>query len=343
MTETLNRQWRLVNRPTGMVTEKHFARHEEPCPTCDDGSFLIRTLYVSVDPAMRGWITEDPDYMPPVPLNSVMLAPALGQVIESKHLDFKVGDIVSGMLGWQDYCLSDGNNLAPVQRVTVVHPLPRYLGVLGGTGLTAYFGLLDIGRPRENDVVVVSGAAGATGSVAAQIAKIKQCHVIGIAGGQEKCNWLATELGLDATIDYKTENVEARLAKLCPKGINVYFDNVGGPLLEIVLAQMATWGRIALCGMISGYNADKLVPGPSNMFRLITRRIRMEGFLVPDYGPRFKDARREMSAWLATGTLKAHEDIREGFDVIPQTFCGLFQGTNTGKLMVKLSEPTTTS
>ena len=323
-----------------MVTEQNFARHEEPCPTCSNGSFLIRTLYVSVDPAMRGWITEDPDYMPPVPLNSVMLAPALGQVIESKHHDFNVGDIVSGMLGWQDYCLSDGTGLAPLQRVTAVHSLPRYLGVLGGTGLTAYFGFLDIGRPREKDVVVISGAAGATGSVAAQIAKIKQCRVIGIAGGRDKCDWLTTELGLDATIDYKTENVEARLRDLCPKGIDIYFDNVGGPLLQTVLEQMATWGRIVLCGMIAGYNADKAVPGPANMFRLITRRIRMEGFLVPDYAPRFKDARRELSAWLATGALKAHEDIREGFDVIPQTFCGLFHGTNTGKLMVKLSDPT---
>ena len=323
-----------------MVTEHNFARHEESRPTCSSGSFLIRTLYVSVDPAMRGWITEDPDYMPPVPLNSVMLAPALGQVIESEHRDFNVGDIVSVMLGWQDYCLSDGTGLAPVQRITAVHPLPRYLGVLGGTGLTAYFGLLDIGRPRENDVIVVSGAAGATGSVVAQIAKIKQCHVIGIAGGQEKCNWLEAELGLDGTIDYKTDNVEARLKELCPKGIDIYFDNVGGPLLQTVLAQMATWGRIVLCGMIDGYNADKTVTGPANMFRLITRRIRMEGFLVPDYAPRFKDARRELSAWLATGTLKAHEDIREGFDAIPQTFCGLFQGTNIGKLMVKLSDPT---
>ena len=339
MPSDINRQWRLAYRPTGMVTDANFAYHEEPRPTAGDGHFLVRTLYVSVDPAMRGWVTEDPGYMPPLPLDSVMLAPALGQVVESRHADFSVGDIVSGMFGWQDYSTSNGGGLAPVHRFTPVHPLPRYLGALGGTGLTAYFGLLDVCRPKEGDTVVVSGAAGATGSVAAQIAKIKQCRVVGIAGGRNKCRWLTDELHLDAAIDYKTEDLEVRLAALCPDGINVYFDNVGGRILETTLDHMATWGRVALCGMISGYNAEDRPPGPTNMFQLITRRIRMEGFLVPDYGPRFKEARRELSAWLATGALQAREDVRDGFDVIPRTFCELFAGTNIGKLMVKLAEP----
>lgn len=339
MTSDTNRQWRLVSRPTGMVTDTTFGYRKVPRPTAADGHFVVRTLYVSVDPAMRGWVTADPDYIPPIPLDSVMMAPALGQVVESRHTDFSVGDIVSGMFGWQDYSASSGGGLAPVHRFTPVHPLPRYLGALGGTGLTAYFGLLDVGRPKEGDVVVVSGAAGATGSVAAQIAKIKQCRVVGIAGGREKCRWLTEELRLDAAIDYKTEDVDARLAALCPNGINVYFDNVGGRILETTLEHMTTWGRVALCGMISGYNAEGRQPGPANMFRLITRRIRMEGFLVPDYSPQFKEARRELSAWLATGALQAREDVRDGFDVIPRTFCELFTGTNIGKLMVKLADP----
>ena len=323
-----------------MITDATFAYREVPRPTATEGHFVIRTLYVSVDPAMRGWVTEDPDYISPLPLDSVIMAPALGQVVESRHADFSIGDIVSGMFGWQDYSTSNGGGLAPVHRFIPVHSLPRYLGALGGTGLTAYFGLLDVGRPKEGDMVVVSGAAGATGSVAAQIAKIKQCRVVGIAGGRDKCRWLTDELHLDAAIDYKTEDVDARLDAVCPNGINIYFDNVGGCILETTLDHMATWGRIVLCGMISGYNAEHPQPGPFNMFRLITRRIRMEGFLVPDYGPRFKEARRELSAWLATGALHAHEDVREGFDIIPRTFCELFAGTNIGKLMVKLADPT---
>ena len=339
MTTDTNRRWLLASRPAGMAAESNFVRRDEPRPPVADGQLLVRTLYLSVDPAMRGWMTEDPDYMPPIPLGSVMPAGGLGQVVESRHDDFQAGDFVSGLLGWQDYHRTDGRGPASLSTFDPVHPLPLYLGALGGTGLTAYFGMREIARPKEGETVVVSGAAGATGSIAVQIGKILQCRVIGIAGGAAKCGWLTGELGLDAAIDYKAEDLDARLTELCPGGVDVYFDNVGGPTLAALLDHMNRWGRVALCGMISGYNAPAPPSGPANLFRLITRRIRMEGFLVPDYAPRFKEARRQLSAWLATGALRSHEDVREGFESIPATFLDLFRGGNTGKLMVKLADP----
>ena len=339
MSTDTNRRWVLASRPQDMAAESNFERRDEPRPAVAEGQVLVRTLYLSVDPAMRGWMTEDPDYVAPIPLGSVMPSGGLGQVVESRHDDFKAGDFVSGLLGWQDYHLTGGQEAASLSAFEPVHPLPLYLGVLGGTGLTAYFGMLEVARPKEGETVVVSGAAGATGSVAAQIGKILQCRVIGIAGGAAKCRWLTGELGLDSAIDYKAEDVGARLDDLCPDGVDVYFDNVGGPTLTALLDRMNRWGRIALCGMISGYNAGAPAPGPANLFRLITRRVRMEGFLVPDYAPRFKEARRKLSAWLATGALRPHEDVREGFDRIPATFLDLFRGGNTGKLMVKLADP----
>lgn len=335
---TINRQWRLASRPTGMVTEAHFTYHEEPPPPLAEGQFLVRNLYVSFDPAMRGWMNEDPIYMPPIELGSVMRAGGVGQVVESRTSELAPGDFVTGVFGWQDYAVTDGRGLMPAQKLEPVHPLPSYLGLLGLTGLTAYFGLLDVGKPKAGDTVVVSGAAGATGSVAAQIAKLKQCRVIGIAGGPEKCRWL-TELGLDEAIDYKADDLDARLTAVCPKGVDVYFDNVGGAILETMVRHMAVWGRIALCGMISGYNATALEPGPHNLFLLIARRIRMEGFLVLDYAPRFKEARRELSAWLASGKIKAREDIQEGFENIPKTFLRLFTGANVGKQLLKIADP----
>ena len=363
MPAEINRQWLLASRPQGTVAESDFAYHEAPLPTMDDGQFLVRTLYVSVDPGLRGWLTRSPaylsqaidlyldalfvtrgqmtvppEYSAPLPIGSVMLSQALGQVIDSRHPAFAVGDFVSGLLGWQEYCVTDGSSRVPAFRFKRVHPLPRYLGVLGNSGMTAYFGMLDVARPREGETVLVSGAAGATGSIAAQIAKIQRCRVIGIAGGLDKSRWLTEELGLDAAIDYKSEDLDVRLRELCPDGVNVYFDNVGGRTLEIVLDHMSTWGRIALCGAISDYNHDGTSVGPANLVHLATRRIRMEGFLAPDYGPRYKEARRQLSAWLATGALKPCEHIHEGFENIPRAFLGLFHGANTGKAMVKLAD-----
>lgn len=334
-----NRQWRLASRPTGRVTAAHFAYREGPTPTIGDGQFLVRVLYVSFDPAMRGWMTDDPGYVPPIEIGDVMRASGIGQVIESQHEEFAAGAIVTGLFGWQDYAVSDGRGPLSVQRIEAVHPLPSYLGVLGGTGLTAYFGMLDVAKPKADDTVVVSGAAGATGSIAAQIAKLQQCRVIGIAGGAPKCKWLTEELGLAAAIDYHADDVDARLGELCPKGVDVYFDNVGGAILETVLGHMAVWGRVALCGMISGYNAEQPPVSPRNMFLLITRRIRMEGFLIPDYAPRFNEARRALSAWLAAGKITAREDVQEGFENIPSTFLRLFDGANIGKQLLKIADP----
>ncbi len=363
MSTEVNRQWLLASRPRGAVAEADFSYREEPCPSIGDGQFLVRTLYVSVDPGLRGWLTSSPEYLSqaldlyldalfvtrgqmtvppeysaPLPIGSVMCGPALGQVVESRHPEFAVGDFVTGLLGWQDYCASNGTRV-PIFRFKRVHPLPRYLGVLGNNGMTAYFGMLDVARPREGETVLVSGAAGATGSIAAQIAKLQRCRVIGIAGGKEKRRWLTEELGLDGAIDYKSEDLDVRLKELCPGGINVYFDNVGGRTLEIVLDHMATWGRIALCGAISDYNHGASRTGPANLAHLATRRIRMEGFLAPDYSPRYREARRQLSAWLATGALKSYEQIHEGFENIPRAFLGLFRGANTGKAMVKLADP----
>jgi hypothetical protein len=337
----MNRQWLLQSRPQGQVTEAHFECREAPLPSPKDGEFVVRTLYVSFDPAMRGWMNEDPGYMPPIALGSVMGASGVGEIVESRHQGYRVGDIVVGMLGWQEYALIGEGGPFAAQRIDAEHPLPSYLGILGGTGLTAYFGLLDVGQPTPGDTVVVSGAAGATGSVAAQIAKIKKCRVIGIAGGPAKCRCLTDDLGLDAAIDYKSENVGARLGELCPDGINVYFDNVGGSTLEAAIDHMALHGRIPLCGMISGYNAEQS-PGPHNLFLLIAKRIRMEGFLIPDYFDRFEVGRRELSEWLAAGQLKALEDVQEGFENIPSTFLRLFQGANLGKQVLKMADPSAT-
>ena len=339
MGESVNRQWCLVARPTGMVQTSDFEYREAPVPVVGEGDYLVRTLYVSVDPAQRGWMNEDPGYVPPIPLGEVMRGGTIAQVVESRHPDHAVGDIVSGYFGWQEYALGSAG-LMGAQTITPEHPLPRYLGVLGGTGLTAYFGMLEVGQVAEGQTVLVSGAAGATGSVAAQIAKIKGCRVIGIAGGAEKCAWLTGELGLDAAIDYKHEQVGERLATLCPDGVNVYFDNVGGSILESAIAHMARGGRIACCGMIAGYNDAAPQPGPGNLFLLIARRITMAGFLVPDFAPRFGDARRDLSAWLTAGRLHAREDVQEGFENIPATFLRLFAGRNLGKQVLKVADPT---
>lgn len=338
MSELVNGQWRLVARPTGMVQESDFEYHEAPVPEVPEGDYLARTLYLSVDPAQRGWMNEDPGYMPPIPLGEVMRAGTISQVVESRHPDHAVGDIVSGFFGWQEYALGS-QGLMPAQTIVPEHPLPRYLGVLGGTGLTAYFGLLDVGQVAPGQTVLVSGAAGATGSIAAQIGKIKGCRVVGIAGGADKCAWLTGELGLDGAIDYKNEQVGERLAALCPDGVDVYFDNVGGPILEHAIEHMAQHGRIACCGMIAGYNAAAPEPAPRNLFLLIARRITMAGFLVMDYAPRFEEARRDLATWLAAGTLTAREDVQEGFDNVPRAFLRLFSGQNVGKQVVKVADP----
>jgi NADPH-dependent curcumin reductase CurA len=339
MNKNLNRQWLLATRPKGMVRETDFEYSETAIPTPNEGEFLVRNLYVSFDPAMRGWMVDRPSYTPPVQIGDVMRAGAVAQVVESRHPDFKPGDFVYGTFGWQDYMATSGRDIMPVKKIPpgLSHTLP--LGVLGINGVTAYFGLLDIGRPQAGEMVVVSGAAGATGSVAGQIAKIKDCHVIGIAGGPEKCRWLTSEVGFDAAIDYKSEHVKKRLIELCPSGINIFYDNVGGEILDAALALLAMKARVVLCGAISRYNEETPSPGPTNYLSLIIQRARMEGFIVTDYAPRFDEALKELTSWLKAGKIKFKEDIKEGFENIPKTFLRLFEGRNFGKQLLKIADP----
>jgi NADPH-dependent curcumin reductase CurA len=265
-----------------------------------------------------------------------MRAGAVGQVVESRGPELQPGDIVSGAFGWQDYAVVP---TAPAMKIAGRRPLTDYLSVLGGTGLTAYFGLLHVATITGQETVLVSGAAGATGSTAAQIARLKGCRTIGIAGGPAKCRWLLEELRLDAAIDYKHEDIAARLGERCPNGVDVYFDNVGGSTLEAAIGRMALRGRIALCGMISGYNEARPSPGPANLFEMVTRRIRMEGFLLMDFAAQFAAARRDIEGWLAAGQLKSYVDVQEGFENIPKTFLRIFTGENIGKQVLRIADP----
>ncbi len=334
MNAIVNRQFRLAARPLGLPKASDWTLVEEPVREPGDNEFLVRVEYVSLDPAMRGWMNEGKSYVPPVGIGEVMRAGGAGEVIASNHPGFPVGSKVSGLFGVQEYALSNGKG---VQRVdTALAPLPTYLGVLGMTGMTAYFGLLDVGAAKEGDTVVVSGAAGAVGTVVGQVAKIKGCRVVGIAGGAEKCRWLVEELGFDAAIDYKSGDVRKALREHCPKGIDVYFDNVGGEILDIALSQLAMHARVVICGAISQYNATEGVKGPSNYLSLLVNRARMQGMVVFDYAPRYGEAAREMGLWLAQGKLTSREDIVAGFDTFPDALLKLFRGENTGKLLLKI-------
>ena len=334
----VNRQWLLAKRPVGLVKESDFEWREAPLPRVEDGGVLARNLWVSFDPAMRGWMEDRPSYIPPVQIGEVMRAGSFGRVVESRNPEFKVGDFVQGMFGWQDYFATS----APGPMVLTKIPEgiePRLtLSALGITGLTAYFRLLDLGKPAEGETVVVSGAAGATGSVAAQIARIVGARVIGIAGGPEKCSWLVDRAGLDGAIDYKSEDVDARLRELCPGGVDVYFDNVGGPILESVLAQIAQRARVVLCGGISAYNDVEPPPGPRTLMNLVIQRGRMEGFIVLDYLPRFAEGMAQLKKWVDQGRIVQEEDIQVGLENAPKTFLRLFQGKNLGKQLLKISD-----
>jgi NADPH-dependent curcumin reductase CurA len=336
MTSRVNRQWRLARRPVGMVTPADFEYSEAPAAVPGDNECLVRTLYVSFDPAMRAFLHDRPSYIPPQPVGEVMRAGAVGQVVESRGTKVRAGDLVVGGFGWQDYAVVPE---AAAMKIAASRPLPDYLGVLGGIGLTAHLGLLHVAKIAAGETVLISGAAGATGSTAVQVAKLKGCRVIGIAGGPDKCRWLIDELKVAAAIDYKREDVSARLAELCPAGVDVYFDNVGGRILEAAIGRMALHGRIALCGMISGYNDATPTPGPANLFEMVTRRIKMEGFLVMDFAPLFEEARRDLESWLASGQLKSYVDVQQGFENIPKTFMRIFTGENIGKQMLKIADP----
>lgn len=334
----VNRSWRLAARPKGPIKESDFTWREEPAPEAlGEGEMLVRTLYLSVDPTQRGWMERD-TYIPAIPLGDVIRSGGVARVLRSNAEGFAPGDLVSGMVGWQDYAvLNTKGSFPPLKLPQGVDPVAA-LSVFGLTGITAYIGLLEIGQPKEGETVVVSGAAGATGMVAAQIAKIKGCRVVGIAGGAEKCAFLAKDLGLDGAIDYKSENVTARLRELCPQGINIYFDNVGGDILDAALANLAMRGRIVLCGAISTYNDMSGARGPKNYMNLLLKRGRMEGFIVVDHVARFPQAFADLAAWTAEGRLKNRVDIVEGLEHAPAALLRLFTGANLGKQLVKVAD-----
>ena len=332
----VNHQFRLAARPVGMPKRSDWTYAEEPVREPGDGEILVKVLYISLDPAMRGWMNESRSYIAPVGIGEVMRAGGVGRVIASKNRAFAPGDFVYGVFGVQEYAISNGKGVMKVD--ARVAPLPVFLGTLGMPGMTAYFGLLDTGQPKPGETVVVSCAAGAVGMVVGQIAKIKGCHVVGIAGGAEKCKYITKELNFDAAIDYKSEDVKKSLQNHCPKGVDVYFDNVGGDILDAVLTQLARGARVVLCGAISQYNNTTPNKGPSNYLSLLVNRASMKGMLIIDYADRYGEAAREMAGWMAAGKLKSREDIVEGFETFPETLLKLFKGENTGKLALKVSD-----
>jgi NADPH-dependent curcumin reductase CurA len=334
-----NHQFRLAARPVGLPKRSDWNYVEEPVRDPGPGEVLVKVLYLSLDPAMRGWMNAGRSYIEPVEIGAVMRAGGAGRVIASGNPAFAVGDYVTGVLGIQEYALIDAKSAKGLAKVDPkLLPLPVYLSALGLTGLTAYFGLLEVGQPKAGDTVVVSGAAGATGMVVGQIAKIKGCRAVGIAGGAEKCNYAVKELGFDACIDYKSQNVAEELRKHCPKGVNVFFDNVGGETLDLVLAQLARGARVVICGAISQYNSASGFRGPSNYMSLLVNSARMEGFVVFNYAARYPEAARELVGWMTAGKLKSKEDIVEGFQTFPETLLKLFRGENFGKLMLKVAD-----
>jgi hypothetical protein len=335
--DAVNHQFRLAARPVGLPKPSDWSYAEEPVREPGDGELLVKVEYVSLDPAMRGWMNEGRSYIPPVGIGEVMRAFAAGEVIASNDPDVAVGAHVGGLLGVQEYAVASGKGVFQVD--TSLAPLPVYLGALGMPGVTAYFGLLDIGQPKAGETVVVSGAAGAVGGLVGQIAKIKThppCRTVGIAGGPEKCSHLLEDLGFDATIDYKSEDLNAALAEHCPKGIDIYFDNVGGDILDAALAHLARHARVVICGAISQYNNTTALQGPANYLSLLVNHASMTGFVMSDYLDRYGEAVQEMAGWLASGKLVSREDIAHGLENFPDTLLRLFHGENTGKLVLEV-------
>jgi hypothetical protein len=333
MNAPANRAWTLIARPVGLPKRSDFEFATAPAPDLAEGQFLVRNHYISLDPAMRGWMNDARSYVPPIKLGEVMRAGAVGEVVASRHPGFREGDHAVGMFGVQDYAVSDG---AGVQKVDAsLAPLPLFISALGMPGMTAYFGLLDIGDPQPGQTVVVSAASGAVGALVGQIARIKGARAVGLAGGAEKCRYVTEALGFEACIDYKNEDIGKGLSKHCPNGINVYFDNVGGEILDLCLARVARKARIIICGAISQYNNTTPIAGPKNYLSLLVNNARMEGFVVFNYASRYAEGARDMAAWLREGKLKSREDIVEGIETFPETLLKLFNGENFGKLMIK--------
>jgi NADPH-dependent curcumin reductase CurA len=331
-----SRAIRLVRRPVGLPADEDWELTSDDVGEPGEGEVLVEVHHVSLDPAMRGWISEAASYRRPVGIGAVMDAIAVGRVVATGDGRFAEGDYVSGMLGVQEYAVVRGDGLVKID--PEVAPLPKWLGVLGMPGMTAYFGLLDIGRPEPGQTVVVSGAAGAVGALVGQIAKLQGARAVGIAGGPEKCGYITRELGFDAAIDYKSQNVAAALREACPDRIDVYFDNVGGEILDAALAQLAFGARVVICGAISQYNTTEGMRGPANYMSLLVNHASMTGFLVFHYASRYGEAARQLGEWVAAGELKSREDVEPGIERFPQVFRKLFEGTNDGKLVLAVKD-----
>jgi NADPH-dependent curcumin reductase CurA len=336
----LNHQIRLANRPVGMTTRENWQFTTEAVAEPVEGGVLVKTLSLSLDPAMRGWMNEGKSYIAPVEIGEVMRAGGIGKVVASRHESFAVGDLVTGGLGVQEY-----RQFAPteikrhgISKIDLrMGTITQWLNVLGMPGMTGYFGLMDVGQPKEGDVVVVSGASGAVGQTVGQLARIKGCRVVGIAGGKAKCDFVVNEMGFDACIDYKNEDVRAGLKTHCPDGIDIYFDNVGGEILDHVLARLRRKARIVICGAVSQYNSATGVQGPKNYLSLLVNRARMEGIVVFDYADRYPVAIAELAGYLKDGRMKSREDIVVGLETFPESLVKLFTGENFGKLVLQVA------
>ncbi|HZW79954.1 MAG TPA: NADP-dependent oxidoreductase [Candidatus Deferrimicrobiaceae bacterium] len=333
----VNRQWRLKSRPTGLIKADNFELVSEPMSEPGEGQLLIRSVYLSLDPAMRGWLIDRPSYVPPVQIGEIMRGLAVGIVEKSNHPKFATGDRVQGMFGWQEYLLSSGEALTKLPETGL--PFSAYLGLFGLAGLTAYAGLLEVGQPKSGETLLVSGAAGSVGSLVGQIGKVKGLRVVGIAGTDEKCKWLLEELAFDGAVNYKDADCRKQLKAACPKGVDIYFENVGGEILETALSLINTFGRMVICGLISQYNATAPVPGPSNFAAVISKRLKIQGFLAIDYSSKVKEMVSTFTQWHSSGQLKYRVDIVRGLESAPAAINKLFEGSNHGKLMVQLSDP----
>ena len=335
----MNKQWILSKFPVGDIKEGDLVLNDTEIPSLDDGQILIKNIYLSLDPANRGWMSGQKSYVDAMQIGDVMRGGTISIVEESKNEKFDKGDIVNAMGGWQQFCICDGRGVRKIP-LNTGFKLDSFMSILGMTGMTAYFGLLDITKPIAGETLVVSAAAGAVGSIVCQIGKIKGCNVIGISGSQDKCNWLVNDLGIDGAINYKTENLREKLKELCPNGIDIYFENVGGKITEIVLSRMNINSRISLCGLISGYNSETIVPGPA-WGNLLIKRINLKGFIVFDYIKRYMEAYQDLSNWMREGKIKYKNHIIPGIENAENAIKKLFNGENQGKLIVEVSKDPT--
>lgn len=335
MVQRANRQVRLKSRPSGIPGAEHFEIVEAPVPALADGQVLVRNIYLSVDPAMRGWVSAVANYSEPVTVGAVMRSLAVGRVEESRHADFQAGDYVTGMFGWQDYATVDGKAIQ--RKVETGLPISTSLGVLGANGLTAYFALLDIGQPKPGETVVVSTAAGAVGSSVGQIAKIKGCRSVGIAGGPAKVRLCREEFGYDSAVDYRADDFDSALEVACPGGVDVYFDNTAGRISDAVMHRLKVGARVVICGTASVPSWDPIPQGPRVERHLLVKRARMQGFLIFDYAQRFPEALQELESWVLSGQVRYREDILEGIEQAPGSIAGLYRGDNLGKRLIRIA------